>query len=276
MKKFLMLLLSIVISASVFIGCTTTTPVKEDVHESISNKIISFVDFLDYSVIDEVELAQTYKFEKHLLGEDLFKTIWDLQRASSDDYINKIINIYKINVNSNKINSKNSHKTVKTELYIMVSDEDIFGGYSIAEIEGERKFFTLDSLDLDEFSALKKFYPIIEVSTIDKDVIITDLFTSYLNANREDWYFAEVMKLDREPVETWTDFNVNDIRISNDNEDFFTADISYNIKTTAESNYFAVGNGVVGDDYWINKKSNFFNILKVGENRYAILRGYTG
>lgn len=276
MKKIAMSFLLIIISINIFVSCTTIKPSKEIPSESTNDKIVSFVEFLKFKVIDEVKLEEKYLFKKELLDNDEYKTIWDLQRALADDYVDKNIEVYKTTINNDKINYKNNNKSAETELYIMLSDGNIFGGYSIAEIKGEKKHFTLDGLDLDEFKTNKLLNPIIEVKNTDKDVITTDVFTGYLNANKKDWYFVQVSSLDREPVETWTDFSINRIKISNNNENFFTADIGYNIKITAESNYFAAGNGVAGDDYWINNKSNFFDLLKVGENKYVILTGYTG
>ena len=258
----------IIISVSILVGCTNNIPSKESISETPNEKIVAFVKFLRYNIVDEGKLVETYKLNKEILDKEEYKKIWDLQRASADDYMDKNIDVYKLTINNNK--------ALETELYIMLLDGSIFGGYIIEEIKGEKKYFTLDGLDLESFETKKMVLPIIEVNSIDKEVIVSDLFKGYLNANKKDWYFVQVSKLDREPVEAWTDFKINKINILNDNEDFFTADIGYNIKTTKESNYFAAGNGEIGNDYWINNKGNFYDVLKVGENKYAIISGYSG
>ena len=80
--------------------------------------------------------------------------------------------------------------------------------------------------------------------------------------------------LNNEVVETLTDYKINDIRVTQSEEDKFIVNISYDIQFTEESNKWIAGNGKVNENNWIRNKSNYVEIIKENDT-YKINRIYT-
>ena len=94
--------------------------------------------------------------------------------------------------------------------------------------------------------------------------VARNLFDSYMKGK-----FSEKRK-------TLTEYRINKITFVKDIDDFnYTVDVCYDVKMAEGNNYWAAGNGELGDDGWVVNKSSFLDIEKRGEG-YYIKNIYTG
>lgn len=276
MKKSILIIISMVISISILIGC-----VKKEGNTlvEIETLVNEFVNFMKYVPTGEIEFIEKYTLTDEKIENKDINEIWRLQRASKEDFIDKEISVYKINVGNHPLGMEASEAKL-VSLYLMFSDGYIFGGYS--EVDG--KIATLDGLSEEKLELDIKSRPVITVkNNKDKD-IAKAVFQGFIEANKTDWRFIEQNRelferdgVRTEPMDTYSEYSVGDINITNKNNGFFVADISYDLKLTdIELNPWAAGNGVMAEDNWLREKCNFVDIMKVGENKYVILNIYTG
>lgn len=114
-----------------------------------------------------------------------------------------------------------------------------------------------------------------DISTDEKERIAKDLYENYLNNNRTDWKLVKAENLNRDPVVSMTDYNINTVELVSEDKNKFTVDISYDIKYTENSNMWIAGNGTLSDNTWIKNKITFVDIEKYLEH-YIITNIYTG
>ena len=121
----------------------------------------------------------------------------------------------------------------------------------------------------------KEVLSVSSISKEDKTEIARDLFDKYINENKTDWKQVEFQKLDRKPMVCFSDYKINYIKITGEEEKKFTAYIEYDIQYTNESDMWIAGNGKICEDNWIRNKSNFVEIEKSGD-KYSIKNIITG
>lgn len=114
-----------------------------------------------------------------------------------------------------------------------------------------------------------------DISKEEKAEIARELFDKYVNDNKTDWKQVELQKIDRKPVVCFTEYNINNIKVTGGDENKFTVNIEYDIKYTNESDMWIAGNGKISEDNWIRNKSNFVEIQKNGD-KYVISNIITG
>jgi len=114
-----------------------------------------------------------------------------------------------------------------------------------------------------------------DISKEEKIKISRDLFDKYINDNRTDLKQVEFQKIDRKPVVCFTEYKINDVKVTGGDGNKFTVNIKYDIKYTNESDMWIAGNGEIRNDNWIRNKSNFVEIQKDGDN-YVIRNIITG
>jgi len=114
-----------------------------------------------------------------------------------------------------------------------------------------------------------------DISKDEKTEIARDLFDKYVNDNKTDWKQVEFQKIDRKPMISFTEYKINDIKVTGGDENKFTVSVKYDIKYTNESNMWIAGNGEISEDNWIRNKSNFVEIQKNGD-KYVISNIITG
>jgi len=125
-------------------------------------------------------------------------------------------------------------------------------------------------------SSMAKDLPLVsDISKEGKVEIARTLFDKYINENKTDWKKVEFEKLERKPKVCLTDYKINNIRVTREEEDKFIVLIGYDIKYTNESDFWIAGNGEICEDNWIRNKSNFVEIQKSG-NEYVISNIITG
>lgn len=114
-----------------------------------------------------------------------------------------------------------------------------------------------------------------DISKEEKTKIARDLFDKYINDNRTDLKQVEYQKIDRKPVVSFTEYKINDVKVTGGEGNKFTVNIKYDIKYTNESDMWIAGNGEISEDNWIKNKSNFVEIQKDGY-KYVISNIITG
>ncbi|MBU3136224.1 hypothetical protein KPL39_08060 [Clostridium gasigenes] len=275
MKKLLSLVMCILIIGAV--SCSRSKELlKKKVSTEVTKEIGDFIEFMNYGYFDESEFVEKYTLTDRKLKDLPYSQIWDLQRASANDFMNEDIEVYKILVKNHRLSNLPGNKLNETEVFIMISDGHIMGGYSIPKLDTVGSVYSIDGWDNDELTNELKANPVVETKSTDKKIIATEVYTGYIKANSTDWRNVERNKLDREPIQTVLDYKITSINMTNEFDDFFTVSIGYDIKSVKESSQWVAGNGEDGPDNWIINKSGFADIMKVGKNKYIKIKGYTG
>ncbi|WP_294406505.1 hypothetical protein [uncultured Clostridium sp.] len=101
-----------------------------------------------------------------------------------------------------------------------------------------------------------------------------NLFKNYLEDNSTDWHKVQYENLNRAPVKSLADYNINSAKLVDCQQNSFTVKIIYDVKSTEESDMWLAGNGKKDEDNWIRNKSNYITIENIQEE-YKIKNIYT-
>ncbi|MBU3108923.1 hypothetical protein [Clostridium gasigenes] len=176
MEKLLSLVMCILI-----IGSDSCSKFKELLKKKVSTEVTKeigdFIEFMNYGYFDESEFVEKYTLTDRKLKDLPYSQIWDLQRASANDFMNEDIEVYKILVKNHRLSNLPGNKLNETEVFIMISDGHIMGGYSIPKLDTVGSVYSIDGWDNDELTNELKANPVVETKSTDKKIIATEVYT---------------------------------------------------------------------------------------------------
>ena len=146
MKRLLCIILGLVFL--ILIGCSKSgTGDEKTAEEYIKTKA--------YKIITSKGEIQKYTLEKSKLYWGIetipYQQMWAVQKVEPDKYFGKEINIYCFTVEKHPLEKI---YTVKTNVYIMLSDGKVVGGYSFPNEKLVCSVYSLDGKTLEEVTGL--------------------------------------------------------------------------------------------------------------------------
>ena len=146
MKKSLCIVLGLLLL--ILIGCSKGISGDEKTTED-------YVKSQGYIITARKGEILKYIFEINKLNGEIeplpYSQMWALQKVEPDKYFGKEITIYCFTVKNHPL--EKTYK-VKTNVYIMISDGKVIGGYSFPDAEMNGSIYTLDGKTLEEVTGL--------------------------------------------------------------------------------------------------------------------------
>ena len=150
MKKLLLGLIALILFT--FVGCAVKVIGDEKTSED-------FVKSQGYNIIARKGEILKYTFEINKLNGEIeplpYQQMWALQKVEPDKYFGKEITIYCFTVKNHPL--EKTYK-VKTNVYIMISDGKVIGGYSFpvadSDVAMNGSLYSLDGKTLEEVTGL--------------------------------------------------------------------------------------------------------------------------
>lgn len=146
-QKFKSIITLAFISSTILIVILCYTISKRDevgvsgsINLPIVNSVVDIENFIKekgYAIISTKGKVDTYKLEKKMLIGFPYEVIWGLQEVEPENYIGKNIDVYKFIVQNHVLDSKIHNSTHQTNIFIMVCDFKLIGGYSRPNHEGK-------------------------------------------------------------------------------------------------------------------------------------------
>lgn len=149
MKKLLFILFTLVIF--IFSGCTTKVTRDEKIAED-------FVKSKGYTINAQKGQIQKYILEKNKLygGTETipYQRSWAVQTVEPDKYFGKEITVYCFTVKNHPIQKEDKNAKECVNVYVMLSEGNIIGGYSYPNADVSGAFCSIDGKTLEEVTGL--------------------------------------------------------------------------------------------------------------------------
>jgi uncharacterized membrane protein YcgQ (UPF0703/DUF1980 family) len=145
-KKLLCIVLGLIFL--IITGCSNSSGNDE-------GTAVKYAKTQGYEIITQNGEIQKYTLEKSKLygsTETLpYQQLWAVQKVEPDKYFGKEITIYGFTVKNHPL--ENIYK-VKANIYIMLSDGKVVGGYSFPDEQMDGSVYSLDGKTLEEVTGL--------------------------------------------------------------------------------------------------------------------------
>jgi len=112
-----------------------------------------YVKSKGYKISDIKEEMEKYTLEKSEINTMKYQQIWGVQKVEPDKYFGKKITVYGFTVSNHPL-AKIYKQSKGINVYIMVSEGKIVGGYSFPNNGVMGGIYSLNGKDLDEVSGL--------------------------------------------------------------------------------------------------------------------------
>lgn len=149
MKKILSSLIGIIFI--IFIGCTPNITGDEKTAED-------FVKSQGYTIIARKGEIQKYTLERSKLYEGIntleYQQAWAVQTVEPDKYFGKEIVVYGYTVKNHPMQKEDRNAKDGVNVYIMLSEGKVIGGYSYPNADVDGAFSSLDGKTLEEVTGL--------------------------------------------------------------------------------------------------------------------------
>lgn len=149
MKKILSLLIGIIFI--IFIGCTPNITGDEKTAED-------FVKSQGYTIIARKGEIQKYTLERSKLYGGIntlkYQQAWAVQTVEPDKYFGKEIVVYGYTVKNHPMQKEDRNAKDGVNVYIMLSEGKVIGGYSYPNADVDGAFSSLDGKTLEEVTGL--------------------------------------------------------------------------------------------------------------------------
>ena len=149
MRKLLLILIGLMLLS--FVGCTPKVTGDEKTAED-------FVKSQGYTVTARKGEIQKYILEKSKLygrTETIpYQQAWGVQAVEPDKYFRKEIVIYGFTVKNHPLQKRDKNAKDGVNVYIMLSDGNVIGGYSYPNAEVVGAYSSLDGKTLEEVTGL--------------------------------------------------------------------------------------------------------------------------
>ena len=135
----------------IFIGCTPNISGDEKTSED-------FVKYQGYTIITRIGEIQKYTLEKSKLyggtGTIPYQQIWGVQRVEPEKYFGKEIVVYGFTVKNHPMQKQNNNAKSGVNVYVMLSEGDVIGGYSLPNADVVGACNSIDGKTLKEVTGL--------------------------------------------------------------------------------------------------------------------------
>lgn len=154
--------------------------------------------------------------------------------------------------------------------YIFLFLSIILNIFLLVNLKSTNKEDTTKPSISDEEAA--KLYSVENISEDEKKRIAKDLCKEHIESQGIKFkYFGNVVdeSSNRNAIQTFKNYRINDIKIVDENVNKFTAIVGYDIQCTDECKEWTTGDGTLGEDNWVIGKGYILNIEKY-KNKYFI------
>ena len=132
-------------------GCSSNIATGGD-----EDTAVKYIKSQGYEIITQNGDIQKYTLEKSKLQTLQYQQIWGIQKTDADTYLGKEISTYCFTVEKHPL--EKIYK-VKTNVFIMLSDGKVVGGYSFANKKLYGSVYSLDGKTLEEVTGLSYNHP---------------------------------------------------------------------------------------------------------------------
>jgi hypothetical protein len=158
MNKLLFALIGLIFLT--FVGCTERIVVDNKTAAVTGDEktAIDFINLQGYTVTAKKGERQRYVLEKSKLygeGTMIYQQVWGVQTVKPDKYFGKEIVVYGFTVKNHPMQkSDKEHTKNGVNVYIMLSEGKVIGGYSYPNADVAGAFSSLDGKTLEEITGL--------------------------------------------------------------------------------------------------------------------------
>ncbi|GLC30165.1 DUF4830 domain-containing protein [Clostridium omnivorum] len=149
MRKFSFILFTLILF--IFSGCTRKITGDEKTAED-------FVKSKGYKITARKGQIEKYVLEKSKLygGTETipYRQCWGVQTVEPDDYFGKEITVYGFTVKNHPMLKQDKNAKSGVNIYIMMTDNKIIGGYSYPNANVDGAYSSLDGKTLEEVTGL--------------------------------------------------------------------------------------------------------------------------
>lgn len=155
MKKILLISISLII---VFLSGCTEKSINNEISSDNEKVAEEFIKSKGYKIIEFKDKLEEYILEKNkLIGgtESIpYRQIWAVQEVEPELYFGKEIETYEFIVKNHPLEKTDKNYSDGVQLYIMLSDNKVIGGYSYPNSDVEGSFSSLEGKTLEEVTGL--------------------------------------------------------------------------------------------------------------------------
>lgn len=123
--------------------------------EKDADMVKSYIESQKYKIIKNMGVVNSYLLTKDLLygltDSIVNKQIWSVQKNKQDKYLNKTIKVYEFTVENHPLEKIYN---VNTNVFIMICNGEIIGGYSIPNSDIDGSVYSLDGKTAEEITGL--------------------------------------------------------------------------------------------------------------------------
>ncbi len=142
----------------IFIIITTVLIIYLIFNNTNENIAKRYVKDKGYKIISEKGEVQKYIFDKSLLESKseniLYHQVWSVQNNEPSKYFGKEILVYGFEVKNHPLEKKDSNAKDGVDLYIMLTDNKVIGGFSLPNVFTFGSCYPLDGRTLEEITGL--------------------------------------------------------------------------------------------------------------------------
>ncbi|SDJ86934.1 hypothetical protein [Paenibacillus naphthalenovorans] len=137
-------------------GCNKMD-IEDDNNKSVDEReVAQYVNSKGYKIISFKGLIHKYNLDKSKLMENAestqYRQAWSVQKVAPENYIGKEISVYASTVSNHPLENKYN---VKINVYIMMSDGKVVGGYSFPDIAGMvGSYYSLEGKTMEEVTGM--------------------------------------------------------------------------------------------------------------------------
>ncbi len=154
MKKILLIAISLII---VFLSGCTEKSINNEISNDNEKVAEEFINSKGYEIVEFKGELEKYTLDKNkLVGSEgiPYSQMWAVQEIEPDIYFGKEIEIYEFLVEKHPLEEIYEDTTDGVNLYIMVCDNKIIGGYSYPNADVFGAYYSLEGKTLEEVTGL--------------------------------------------------------------------------------------------------------------------------
>ena len=140
----------------ILVGCSKESSVDDKAMSADEQTAEQYVIANGYTIVSDKGLVNSYTLEKSKLSggtESIpYQQTWGVQNIEPEAFFGKEINIYGFTVSNHPLEKEFQ---TKTNVYVMLSESKVIGGYSFPDVEGLLgACYSLDGKTLEEVTGL--------------------------------------------------------------------------------------------------------------------------
>ncbi len=117
-----------------------------------------YVKSFGYTITAQNGEIVKYTLEKNMLYGNMetipYQQAWGVQKVIADQYFGKEITVYGFTVKNHPLQERDKNAKDGVNLYIMLTEGKVIGGYSFPNAEVDGGYYSLDGKTLDEVTGI--------------------------------------------------------------------------------------------------------------------------